>query len=89
MAYASVMVDQLPAESGQKILHVLLGLFEQRPQCLPHIGQAQLGGLAESITVPLELLLLETEIGLKSAMRIRRLRDAPHSGGRLPPRNDT
>ena len=41
---------------------MLLGLLEQRAQCLGDIGETKVHGLAEPIPVPIELGLLEAEV---------------------------
>jgi hypothetical protein len=62
---------------------VLLRLFEQRSERLTHVGQTQLVGLAETLPIPLELLLLEMQISFEGTTRVCGGRDAPHGRGRL------
>jgi len=64
---------------------MFLGLFEKRPERLTHVGQAELVGLAESLPIPFELLLLKVKVGLEGPAGIRCNRNAPDDCGRLAP----
>ena len=68
---------------------MLLGLFQQGPEGLAHVGQTQLVGLAEPLPIAAQLLLLELEVGLEGAMGIRRRRHPADDVVGSPPRNDT
>ncbi len=50
----------LAAQRGLQVPHVLLRLLEQRAQGFSHVGQPELHGLAEPLSVTLELALFET-----------------------------
>src|SRR6478672_13265574 len=54
----------LVAEHGLEIAHVLLGLAQERAECLSDVGQPELRGLLGAISVALQLIRLELEIEL-------------------------
>ena len=55
-----------------EVAHVLLGLLEQGAQGLGHVGQFELVGLGEALAVALELVALETQVGLEGQRGCRR-----------------
>src|SRR5580698_2851650 len=54
-----------------EVAYVLLGLLEQRAQCLGDIGKTEVHGLAEPIPVPIELGLLEAEVSRQGVAATR------------------
>jgi hypothetical protein len=54
---------QLAAKRGLQVPNVFLGLLEQRAQGFSHVGQPEVHGFAEPLSVTLELAVLELQVG--------------------------